>query len=53
MTQSDAPIPNYHVYGERDKQSPTTLYWGKNRAEADATYDSLMDRYMYHMKATF
>jgi hypothetical protein len=53
MTQSDEPIPNYHVYGERDKQSPTTLYWGTNRADAEAAYDSLMHRYMFQMKATF
>ena len=53
MTQSDEPIPNYHVYGERDKQSPTTLYWGTKRADAEATYDSLMHRYMFQMKATF
>jgi|TARA_R100001463_G_scaffold57935_1_gene110225 hypothetical protein len=53
MTQSDEPIPNYHVYGEREKQSPTTLYWGTSRAEAEGTYDSLMSRYMIRTKATF
>tara|TARA_R100000278_G_scaffold122252_2_gene107941 strand:+ start:4100 stop:4315 length:216 start_codon:yes stop_codon:yes gene_type:complete len=53
MTQSDEPIPNYHVYGERDKQSPTTLYWGTSRADAESTYDSLMNRYMFQVKAIF
>ena len=53
MTQSDEPIPNYHVYGEREKQSPTTLYWGTSRAEAEGTYETLMFRYMIHTKATF
>ena len=52
MTQSNEPIPNYHVYGEREKQSPTTLYWGTSRAEAEGTYETLMSRYMIHIKAT-
>ena len=50
MTQSDEPIAKFHVYGEREKQSPTTLYWGASRAEANSTYDLLVRKYTIETK---